>query len=36
MAEFKPNPQQEEAINMRKGNVFVSAAAGSGKTKAMT
>ncbi|HEY3374926.1 MAG TPA: UvrD-helicase domain-containing protein [Candidatus Aquicultor sp.] len=36
MTEFKPNPQQEEAINLRKGNVFVSAAAGSGKTKAMT
>lgn len=36
MAEFIPNPQQEEAINTRKGNVFVSAAAGSGKTKAMT
>lgn len=33
---FRPTPQQEQAINTRTGNVFVSAAAGSGKTKAMT
>jgi len=36
MTIFRPTPQQEQAINTRTGNVFVSAAAGSGKTKAMT
>jgi len=36
MTVFKPTQQQEQAISIRTGNVFVSAAAGSGKTKAMT
>ncbi|MDP2211007.1 MAG: UvrD-helicase domain-containing protein [Candidatus Aquicultor sp.] len=35
-ATFKPTVEQARAIAMRKGNIFVSAAAGSGKTKAMT
>lgn len=35
-APFKPTGEQARAIATRKGNIFVSAAAGSGKTKAMT
>ncbi|MDI6816743.1 MAG: UvrD-helicase domain-containing protein [Actinomycetota bacterium] len=35
-APFKPTDEQARAIATRKGNIFVSAAAGSGKTKAMT
>ncbi|MBS3908213.1 MAG: UvrD-helicase domain-containing protein [Actinobacteria bacterium] len=35
-ATFKPTNEQARAIAMRKGNIFVSAAAGSGKTRAMT
>lgn len=35
-APFRPTGEQARAIATRKGNIFVSAAAGSGKTKAMT